>query len=155
MRSAAYGLSAGNFFFKKFTGTQNRAMGTSANRFTGSKNRPMRTSAFTLLEVMISVVIISVVITALLQMSANNTYAFFRFNKKISTNQYASFFISNPNFGLENKYTSLENILNDFQVEDSLRRELKSIRVNIQYDSQKTTISTKDSSISLSRLILQ
>ena len=133
MRNSAHG----------FTVTQNRAMGTPSS------------SAFTLLEVMISVVIISVVITALLQMSANNTHAFFRFNKKISTNQYSSFFISNPNFGLENKDTSLENILNEFRVEDSLRRDLKATRLKIEYDSQKTTISTKDATISLSRLILQ
>lgn len=88
---------------------------------------------FTFIEVMIAVVIISVVITALLEIYANNTYIFSKLEKKSETNQHLSFVISNPDYGLENKNTSLYELLKDFELDDSLRRQLKSVKVNLTY----------------------
>ncbi len=89
--------------------------------------------AFTLLEVMIAVVIISVVIMALLQMFANNNYIFSSIDKKTDINQYTSFFVSNPKYGFEKESVYLDELVVMFNVEDELRRELKTIKAEILY----------------------
>jgi len=89
--------------------------------------------AFTLIEVMIAVVIISTVIMALITMSGNNTHIFSTFKNKTEVNQYASFFISNPDYGYENEKVYLDDLLGEFDVESDLRRELKSTQVELNY----------------------
>ncbi|MEA3228667.1 MAG: prepilin-type N-terminal cleavage/methylation domain-containing protein, partial [Campylobacterota bacterium] len=80
---------------------------------------------FTLIEVMIAVVIISTVIMALLEMFANNIHIFSTLTKKTQINQYSSFFISNPDVGLEDEDAlTLYDLIDDFDIEDDLRREL-------------------------------
>jgi len=94
---------------------------------------------FTLIEVMIAVVIISTVIMALLQMFANNTHIFSQLSKKTEINQYSSFFISNPTKGLENIDTlTLYDLIDDFQIEDSLRQKLKKNKIKIIYQEVET-----------------
>ena len=94
---------------------------------------------FTLIEVMVAVVIISTVIMALLEMFANNTHIFSMITKKTHINEYSSFFISNPEIGLENKESlTLYDLIDDFDVEDKLRRELKEIKVKIVYQELET-----------------
>ncbi len=88
---------------------------------------------FTLIEVIISVVIISTVIMALLQMYANNIHIFSTLNKKTQINQYSSFFISNPDIGLESDKHTLYDLVDDFDLENDLRRELKNIKVEVIY----------------------
>ena len=90
-------------------------------------------SAFTLIEVMISVVIISTVIMALLEMYANNTHIFSKINQRTQINQYSTLFIANDDFGLEKKKTNLYELVKDFDLEDDLRRELKNTKVQIIY----------------------
>ncbi|NPA60089.1 MAG: prepilin-type N-terminal cleavage/methylation domain-containing protein, partial [Epsilonproteobacteria bacterium] len=90
--------------------------------------------AFTLIEVMISVMIISVVIMALLKMQGNNSHIFSKLTSKLEINQYTSFFISNNEYGFSKKSTYLDELLSEFRVEDNLRRELKNIKINIDYD---------------------
>ncbi|MEA2100519.1 MAG: prepilin-type N-terminal cleavage/methylation domain-containing protein [Campylobacterota bacterium] len=89
--------------------------------------------AFTLIEVMVAVVIISTVIMALLTMSGNNTHLFSSFKNQIKINQYASFFISNTDYGLENEDVTLDKLVSEFDLETDLRRELKSIKVDVNY----------------------
>lgn len=88
---------------------------------------------FTLIEVMIAVVIISSVIMALIQMYANNIHIFSTLNKKAQINQYSSFFISNPDNGLESDKVTLYDLLSDFDLENDLRRSLKEIKAEVIY----------------------
>ena len=88
---------------------------------------------FTLIEVIVAVVIISTVIMALIQMFANNTHIFSNLTKRTAINQYGSFFISNPDIGLEDDKLTLYNFVEDFNLEDDLRRELKEIKAEVVY----------------------
>jgi len=90
-------------------------------------------AGFTLVEVLIAVVIISIVIMSLLQMYANNVHIFSSIKQKTDVNKYASFFISNPDMGLENKSITIYDLLDDFDLDDDLRRELKNIKAKIIY----------------------
>jgi prepilin-type N-terminal cleavage/methylation domain-containing protein len=88
---------------------------------------------FTLIEVLIAVVIISTVIMALIQMFANNTHIFSNLTKRTAINQYGSFFIANPEIGLEDDKMKLYDFVDDFNVEDKLRRQLKDIKAEVIY----------------------
>ena len=93
--------------------------------------------AFTLIEVMVAVMIISVVILALLQMFANNTHIFSQLTKQAKINQYASLFLANPDYGFETKSVSLNELVSDFKVNDALNSELKKSKVEIVYQKIK------------------
>jgi prepilin-type N-terminal cleavage/methylation domain-containing protein len=95
-------------------------------------------SAFTLIEVMVAVMIISVVILALLEMFANNTHIFSQLSKQKKINQYASLFIYNPDYGLETKSIHMDDLVSDFKIDDDLRRELKNIKVELLYQEVAT-----------------
>ena len=98
--------------------------------------------AFTLIEVMVSVVIISTVIMALIKLFANNTHIFSSLQKKNQMSQSLSFMMSNYNYGFSDEKVSLDDLLEDFDVESDLRRELKASKVEIVY----TEIDTIDMS---------
>jgi len=105
-------------------------------------------NAFTLIEVMIAVMIISVVIMALLEMHGNTAHIFSKFSSQIKINQYTSLFISNPDYGFEKKSVDLDDLLSNFKLEDDLRRELKNIKVKIEYEElDKFSDSSEDSDI--------
>ena len=89
--------------------------------------------AFTLIEVMVAVMIISVVILALLQMFANNTHIFSQLTKQAKINQYASLFLANSDFGFETISVYLDDLVSDFKVNDALISELKNSKVEIVY----------------------
>ena len=100
--------------------------------------------AFTLIEVMVSVMIISVVIMALLQMYANNTHIFSAVKKQMQTNQYISLLIANNDYGFEDKNIYLYDLIRDFEVENDLRRELKKIKVAIIYQELESIDLSED-----------
>jgi prepilin-type N-terminal cleavage/methylation domain-containing protein len=100
--------------------------------------------AFTLIEVMVSVMIISVVIMALLQMSANSIHIFSATKSQLKTNQYLSFLIANKDYGFENKNIYLYDLIQDFEVEDDLRRALKKIKVAILYQELESIDLSED-----------
>jgi len=113
---------------------------TSSKYFLG-KNIPSRQSmskAFTLIEVMVAVLIISLVIMALLQMRGNSSHMLMNINKQIKVNQFNSFLISNNDYGFESKSTTLDRLLSEFSMENNLRRELKKIKVKIKYQELET-----------------
>ena len=89
--------------------------------------------AFTLIEVMISVVIISVVIAALIQMFANNTHIFSSLSTKSKINSYISLFVANEEYGLRDKELSLYDLVRDFKLESELREELRDTKVEVVY----------------------
>ena len=112
--------------------------------------------AFTLIEVMIAVVIISVVIMALLTMKGNSTHIFMNFSKAMKTNQLSSFFIANKDYGFEGKSTTLDKLLGDFTVENNLRRELRKNKVKVVYTKLSTIdLSESDEEGSTSNVIFE
>ncbi len=94
-------------------------------------------NAFTLIEVMVSVVIISIVIMSLLQIFANNTHIFSSLKNKTNISQYASFLIANRDIGFEDDTSDLYKLVEEFPLESELRRELKNIKIDIIYQELK------------------
>jgi len=90
--------------------------------------------AFTLIEVMVAVLIISVVIMALFEMQGNNSLFFSKFYKKIQVNQMVSFFISNKKNGFAKEDIYLDDLLSEFKLENELRRKLKEVKVELDYE---------------------
>jgi len=101
-------------------------------------NKSVHRDAFTLIEVMVAVMIISVVIMALMQMYANNTHIFSSMKQQTKINQYSSFLISNENYGFGDKNIYLHALVRDFDLENDLRRELKEIKIKMLYKELET-----------------
>ena len=100
------------------------------------KNIPYAQSkrnAFTLMEVMIAVMIVSVVIASILQMRGNSSFIYERIEKNAKVNQYLSFLIDNQDFGYERKSTTMKNLCDEFELDSELRREFSDIKLNIDY----------------------
>jgi len=112
----------------------------------------MRKAAFTLIEVMVAVVIISVVIMAFIKLFANNSHIFSTLDEKSKNNQYLSFLISPSDYGLENKEIVLYDLVQEFDVEDALRRDLKNIKVKLVYQELETIDMGEYDSISESEI---
>jgi len=98
-----------------------------------SKKQHHSKEGFTLIEVMVAVMIISVVIMALLKMYSNNVYIFSSIKQEIKTNQYVSLLIGNDNYGFEKKHIVMYDLVKDFDLESDLRRKLKSLKADIIY----------------------
>ena len=101
-------------------------------------NKSADRDAFTLIEVMVAVMRISVVIMALMQMYANNTHIFTSMKQQTKINQYSSFLISNENYGFNDKNIYLHALVRDFDLENDLRRELKDIKIRMLYKKLET-----------------
>jgi prepilin-type N-terminal cleavage/methylation domain-containing protein len=98
------------------------------------KHRASR-SGFTLIEVMVAVMIVSVVIAALFQMRGDITQKFFSLQEMIKTNQYNSFLIATDDtYGFEKSNIDMQRLVDDFEVESDLRRKLSAIKVNLDYE---------------------
>ena len=82
---------------------------------------------------MVAVMIISVVIMALLKMYSNNAHIFNSIKQEIKTNQYVSLLIGNDEYGFEKKHIVMYDLVKDFDVENDLRRKLKSLKTDIIY----------------------
>lgn len=103
-----------------------------------SQNKSISSSAFTLLEVMISVVIISVVILALFEMKGNSNLIFSQVDKNSKANQYLSFFTEQKDFGFEDKQISMKNLTSEFDLDFDLRREFSNTKIDIKYVELET-----------------
>lgn len=90
-------------------------------------------SAFTLIEVMVAVMIISVVISALLQMMGNSSHQFSKVKTDSDIGQYASFLIASPDYGFENKSVSLYKLSDDFNLDSHLSSRLKNAKAKLMY----------------------
>ena len=94
---------------------------------------------FTLIEVMVAVMIVSVVIAALLQMQGDTTHKFFGIKKMMKTNQYNSFLLSHGDkYGFEKSSMDMSRLVEDFDLESDLRRRLKDIKVELDYEELET-----------------
>jgi len=133
--------------------------------------------AFTLLEVMVAVLIISVVIMALLEMRGHSSHIFSSLTQKLEINQYLSFLVSNNDYGFEQDTITADKLLKDFDLDTNLRQSLKKIKVDLLYQELnsidlneqgdenlsssmifeigKTILKTDKSSVSLPRIRLQ
>lgn len=95
--------------------------------------------AFTLIEVMVAVMIVSVVIAALIKMQGNTTQKFLGIKKMIQTNQYSSFLLSlDGKYGFEKSHINMNRLVEEFDIEDDLRRRFKAIDVKLNYEKLST-----------------
>jgi len=92
---------------------------------------------FTLLEVMISVMIISLVIGVLLQLYSNNTRLFSSMRGHSELCMRSSLLIGNSAYGYEDKKINLAELVRDFEINDELRKKLKKYEAKITYTQVK------------------
>ncbi|MFT7860870.1 MAG: prepilin-type N-terminal cleavage/methylation domain-containing protein [Sulfurimonas sp.] len=126
--------------------------------------------AFTLLEVMVAVLIVSVVIAAIYEVKGNANNKLFWLQKTTKETQYNTFLLgSAEKYGFEKSNISLNELVGEFDLESELRRKLKKIKVKIDYDELdaietpvgsvfeigKTSIESKNFSASILRVKIQ
>jgi len=99
-----------------------------------TSSKPTR-SAFTLIEVMVAVMIISVVIAALIQMNGNSSAIFQKVKKDSGIGQYSSFLIGAKNYGFEDSRITLDKLTQNFTFtyDSQLRLQLRNEKANIIY----------------------
>ena len=112
-------------------------------------------AAFTLIEVMVAVMIISVVILAMVQMYSNNSFLFDSYKKHAKISQYSSFLIANKEYGYEEKRVTLYDLLNEFDMENDLRRRLKQQKVELDYKVLKNIDLSEESNESTPQMSLE
>ncbi|MFA5233623.1 MAG: prepilin-type N-terminal cleavage/methylation domain-containing protein [Sulfurimonas sp.] len=117
--------------------------------------KKIQRDGFTLLEVMIAVMILSVVIMALLQMYANGAHIFKSADMRSQTNQYISFLTGNEKYGLQNDTFSLDALVEEFEVEDELRRELRDIKVELLFESIKNRWNSSSTESGMGKVVLK
>ena len=89
--------------------------------------------AFTLIEVMVAVMIVSVVIAALLKLRGDTNHLFMQIQQSQKQSTTGTFLLWNRNYGLDDSSTNLYRLVENFDIDDDLRRELKNIKVEIKY----------------------
>jgi prepilin-type N-terminal cleavage/methylation domain-containing protein len=117
------------------------------------KNASLK-DGFTLIEVMISVLIISLVIMAIFTMKSNNTFLVQRSQTQKSIQGYQTLLLSNTENGFTKENISLDKLIEKFHVTDDLRRELKSQKVSLFYDNL-TAIDTNETFFELGKTTLK
>ncbi|WP_345992186.1 prepilin-type N-terminal cleavage/methylation domain-containing protein [Sulfurimonas sp. HSL-1716] len=93
---------------------------------------------FTLIEVMVAVMIISVVIMALLQMHANSTNLFSNIEEKLTKEDLSSFFVGNADYGFNKEKVDAYELVSEFSLDDDFRRQLKQNKLSIDYEQLDT-----------------
>lgn len=92
-------------------------------------------AAFTLIEVMVAVMIVSVVIAALLSMQGSASNSIFEIKKMLNHIQYGSLLLGNSEkYGFENSSIDLLRLSEDFELESELRQKLKAIKTKLEYE---------------------
>jgi prepilin-type N-terminal cleavage/methylation domain-containing protein len=108
----------------------------------GSRRRAVHrtgySSGFTLIELMVAVMIISVVIASLLQLFSNNTTLFNNVQRQIGSTMQSTLLLGNREIGFEKKSVMLDELVKGFDVDDELRRSLKSQQALITYTEVRT-----------------
>lgn len=90
-------------------------------------------AGFTLIEVMVSVMIISMVIASLLQLFATNTRLFATLGPKIDLSTQGSLLLGVDNIGFEKQDIRLDELVKEFRVDDDLNRRLHDIKAEVTY----------------------
>lgn len=86
--------------------------------------------AFTMVEVIIAVMIVTVVIASLLQLFSNNTHIFGSFEKKSVASLYVTLLLESNTTSFEDKKVHLDETVKNYNVDDELRRYLKKRQAN-------------------------
>ncbi len=87
---------------------------------------------------MVAVVIISIVITALLQMMGNSTNIFSKIKTDSDTGQYISLLLDSKDYGFENKRIGLDRLTETFELDRDLQRRLKNMKAKVIYTELQT-----------------
>jgi len=93
---------------------------------------------FTLIEVMVAVMIVSVVIAALLKLRGDTNHLFTQIQKNQQHSSMATLLLWNRQYNLQKSSTNLYNLVDTFDLDDDLRRELKNVKATITFDRVKT-----------------
>ena len=113
--------------------------------------------AFTLIEVMVAVMIVSVVIASLLKLQGNSSHMLMKLQQNQNNNHFTTFLLYNRDYGLQkhSQKLNLYRLVDNFDMDDDLRRELKSINATIKYkqirkiDLDTTTIEGGETKLSM------
>ncbi len=115
----------------------------------------MSKKGFTLIEVMISVVLISVIIASLYQLKSNYTFLFEKAKNEANSFWIATFF-NTDKYGFKNDTVTLDRLSEGFDLDDDLRRFLKNKKTDIIYQevrsidlSETDTNQTQNSNMTL------
>jgi prepilin-type N-terminal cleavage/methylation domain-containing protein len=102
-------------------------------------------NAFTLIEVMVAVMIVSVVIGAMWKIRGDATQKLHTLNEMTQTLPYSSFLIEeSKRYGFEKSNISLDALSEGFDFSSDLRRELKGVKLAMSYHTQEV-IDTNES----------
>lgn len=124
--------------------------------------------AFTLIEVMVAVMIVSVVIAGIITLRGNSSTLLMHMQKEAKEMQYASFLPFSQEDGLQTAKTNLYRLSKEIDMDDDIRRKLKNTPVAIKYNKIRsydtgdvtleigeTRLKSTNFQISLKRITLQ
>ena len=97
----------------------------------------MNKKGFTLIEVMVAVILISIVIMSLFELKSNYTFLFQK-TRDNAKNFWLATFINSSDFGFKNDKTTLDKLSLNFDMDDDLRRFLKNKKLDIIYQEVKS-----------------
>ncbi|NPA66931.1 MAG: prepilin-type N-terminal cleavage/methylation domain-containing protein [Epsilonproteobacteria bacterium] len=103
----------------------------------------MNKKGFTLIEVMVAVMIITVVIAALIKTNSETSFLFGKLKDDQKMQKYLTL-VLHSDYGLENKRFSLDRTVDRFDIDDDLRRKLKKIYVEVKYQKTRTIDFSED-----------
>lgn len=96
-------------------------------------------TAFTLIEVMVAVMIVSVVIAALLEMRGALAHKYLSLKEMAQINQYNTFLIGHDSkYGFDKSNTNMKTLVDDFELESDLRRKLSALKITLDYEELNT-----------------
>jgi len=112
--------------------------------------------------------IVSIVIAALFKLRGDTNHLFLKVQKEQKMRSYASLLLWNSTYGFSKDDINLYRLVEDFDLDDDTRRELKAIKAKIRYEKLKsidldtlvievgkTEFSFKDFDITLNRVKAQ
>ena len=88
---------------------------------------------FTLIEVMVAVMIISVVIASLLQLFSTNTHLLGGIGERAGTAMRSTLLLGIGDHGFEQSTQPLDTLVESFKIDDDLRRRLKGMQLELDY----------------------
>ncbi|HIP54585.1 MAG TPA: prepilin-type N-terminal cleavage/methylation domain-containing protein [Sulfurimonas autotrophica] len=97
-----------------------------------------RHKAFTLIEVMVAVVIVSVVIGTLLKLQGDASTKLLWLKKSLKESEYITFLFTNEQkYGFLKEHTTAYKLLGDFDIDRDIARVLKQERIAISYQKEE------------------
>jgi len=94
--------------------------------------------AFTLIEVMIAVMIVSIVIAALFKLRGDTNHLFSRIQQEQKKSTYATLILWNDKYGFNKEDINMYRLVDNFELDNDTRRELKNIKAKVRYSKIKS-----------------